>query len=68
MMGSGAAIPAILVLLGVALVFAGLFANRSELIYLGAIVAIAGGLFGVLATRRGSGGSTGSGSEGSQGT
>jgi hypothetical protein len=68
MMGSGAAIPAILVLLGVALVFAGLFTSRSELIPLGAIVAIAGGAFGVLATRRGSGGSTGSGSEGNQGT
>ena len=53
-MGSGSAI---LVLLGVVLIFAGLFfSSRSELVVLGAIVAIAGGAFGVLATRRGSSG------------
>jgi len=62
-MGSGSAIPAILVLLGVVLIFAGLFfASRTELVVVGAIVAIAGGAFGVLATRRGSGGATGKGS------
>ena len=56
-MGSGSAIPAILALLGVVLIFAGLFfSSRSELVLVGAIVAIAGGAFGVLATRRGSSG------------
>jgi hypothetical protein len=59
-MRSGTAYPAILLLLGVALVFAGLLASRFELIVLGAIVAIAGAALGVLATRRDSGGPGGS--------
>jgi len=56
-MGSGSAIPAILVLLGVVLIFAGLFfSSRSELVVVGAVVAIAGGAFAAVATRRGSSG------------
>jgi hypothetical protein len=66
-MGSGAAIPAILVLLGVVLIFAGIFLPRSELVIVGAVVAIAGGAFAVLSSRRGSGGADDSGSASSQG-
>jgi hypothetical protein len=62
-MGSGAAFGAILILLGVALIFAGLFfGQRTELLVIGAVVAIAGAALGVMATRGGSSGSKGPGS------
>jgi hypothetical protein len=67
-MGSTAAIPAILVLLGVVLIFAGLFfSSRFELVVVGAVVAIAGGAFAVVSSRRGSGGPDDSGAARSQG-
>lgn len=54
-MGSAAAFPALLVLLGVVLVLAGLIFTQFALVVVGAIVAIAGGGFGVLSMRRGPG-------------
>jgi hypothetical protein len=56
------------VLLGVVLVFAGLFfGSRTELVVVGAVVAVAGGVLAVVSARRGSGGPDDSGAARSQG-
>ena len=52
-MSSPMAIPGILVLLGVVLVLLGFVQTNSTFIIVGAIVAIAGGGFGVISSRGG---------------